>query len=156
MKKDFVRDYATEAFRLYAKMGKPTYDAARRMISDAALKDSEFKNPETANIKAEGALEKHAPILLDILAVEKTMELLKSGGKGHIARAVEEVYFTDPSRTTRRGDISARVRRHSLDAFVSERNVYSWLKEARLLFASVRGLRLPPSRPLRTKSKSLQ
>ena len=38
--------------------------------------------------------------------------------------------------------ITARVRRYSLTAFASERNVYLWLKEARLLFAAVRGLRI--------------
>ncbi len=142
MKKDFTRDYAIEAFRLYAAMGKPTYDEAKEKIYKKALNDCEFKDPETANLAAEGAVNKETPLLLDILAVQSTLEMLCRGNKGHIARAVAEVYFVQPEQPLRRGDITMRVRRHSLTAFASERNVYLWLKEARLLFAATRGLRI--------------
>lgn len=142
MKKDITRDYATEAFRLYAAMGKPSYEEATKQIYNAALNDCEFKNPETANIAAETAVRNAAPLLLDILAVEKTIDILERGNKAHIARAVFDVYFVQPDQPLRRGDITARVQYHSLTAFASERNIYLWLKEARLLFAAVRGLRI--------------
>lgn len=142
MKKDFTRDYATEAFRMYAAMNKPTYKEAAKMIYDKALKECEFQNPELANLAAESAVTKATPTLLDIMAVEKTISILQSGNKSHIAKAVSDVYFTQPTLPLRRGDISARVRRHSLEAFSSERNIYLWLKEARLLFAALRGLRI--------------
>lgn len=142
MKKDFTRDYATEAFRLYAAMGKPSYEEATKQIYEAALNDCEFKDPEIANISAEAAVNNATPLLLDILAVEKTIDILERGNKTHIARAISDVYFVQPEQPLRRGDITARVRRYSLTAFSSERNVYLWLKEARLLFAAVRGLRI--------------
>ena len=142
MKKDFTRDYATEAFRLYADMGKPSYDEASKSIYNKAIADCEFKNPDIAVSIAEAAVNRATPLLLDILAVEKTIEILQRGGKEHIVRAVENVYFVQPKLPLRRGDITARVRRYSLTAFASERVVYTWLKEARLLFASVRGLRI--------------
>ena len=143
MKKEFTRDYATEAFRLYAAMGKPTYDEAKQIIYNKALSDCEFKEPEVATQTAEIAVEKATPLLLDILAVEKTIDILTRGGKTHIVRAVEDVYFVQPKLPIRRGDITARVHRHSLTSFASERIVFLWLKEARLLFASIRGLRIP-------------
>lgn len=152
MKKDFVRDYATEAFRTYAAMGNPTYEDAKKAIYQNALDERNFKNPEIASLAAEKAVTEFTPLLLDILAVEKTLEMLESGGKTNIASAVRDVYFTRPAMPLRRGDVSSRVRRFCLLNFVSERNVYSWLKEARLLFAAVRGLRTPPCE----KNKSLQ
>ena len=142
MKKDFTRDYATEAFRMYAAMNKPTYDEAVKIIYNKALKECEFKNPELANLAAESAVTNATPLLLDIMAVEKTISILRNGNKSHIADAVSDVYFTQPTLPLRRGDISARVRRHSLEYFASERNIYLWLKEARLLFAALRGLRI--------------
>ena len=76
MKKDFTRDYATEAFRLYAAMGKPSYEEATKQIYEAALNDCEFKDPEIANLSAEAAVSNATPLLLDILAVEKTIDIL--------------------------------------------------------------------------------
>lgn len=143
MKKDFTRDYATEAFRLYAAMGKPTYDEAKQIIYNKALSDCEFKEPEVATQTAEIAVEKATPLLLDILAVEKTIDILTRGGKTHIVRAVEDVYFVQPKLPIRRGDITARARRHSIITPTSMPSVYRYLKEARMLFAAVRGLRLP-------------
>lgn len=142
MKKDFTRDYATEAFRLYAAMGKPTYDAARNAIYEAEVEKRSSFDPATAISQAEIAVEKQTPLLLDIMAVEKTMELLERGGKPHIVEAVSAVYFTYPLQPLRKGDISGRVRRYSLSCPTDERAVYRWLKEARLLCAAVRGLRI--------------
>ena len=105
MKKDFTRDYATEAFRLYAAMGKLSYEEATKQIYEAALNDCEFKDPEIANISAEAAVNNATPLLLDILAVEKTIDILERGNKTHIARAISDVYFVQPEQPLRRGDI---------------------------------------------------
>ncbi|MDR1001690.1 MAG: hypothetical protein LBL82_00245 [Oscillospiraceae bacterium] len=117
MKKDFTRDYTTEIFRLYAQQGCPTY--------------------EQAKIYAEN----NPPLLLDILAAQKTIELLERGEKSHIVTALREVYFKYPSQPLRAGDISSRVCSYALSVPTDERTVYRWLHEARLLCASLRGLR---------------
>lgn len=142
MKKDFTRDYTTEAFRLYAAMGKPTYEAARKSIYEAELSKRNSVDPATAVQQAEIAVEKKAPMLLDILAVEKTIELLERGEKPHIVAAIKEVYFAHPLQPLHKGDISGRVRRFAIVCPTDERTVYRWLKEARLLCAAIRGLRI--------------
>lgn len=142
MKKDFTRDYVTEAFRLYAAMGKPTYEAARKNLYEAELAKRNLSDPETAVLQAEIATEKQEPMLLDILAVDKTIELLERGEKTYIANALKEVYFVQPLTPLRKGDITARVRRFALLCPTDERTVYRWLKEARLLCAAIRGLRI--------------
>lgn len=143
MKKDFTRDYVTEAFRLYAKLGSPTYEQARQKIYEEELnRISSFVPPDEAVICAERATEKQTPFLLDIMAVDKTIELLERGEKAYIIGAVKAVYFAYPQQPIRKGDISDRVRRYSLQCPTDERTVYRWLKEARLLCAAVRGLRI--------------
>lgn len=142
MKKDFTRDYVTEAFRLYAAMGKPTYEEAQKRVYEIELSKRSDIDPSIAVVQAEKAVKNNTPLLLDILAVDKTIELLERGEKGHIVAAVKAVYFTEPAAPLRRGDISKRVRYHALSCPTDERTVYRWLKEARLLCAAVRGLRI--------------
>lgn len=117
MKKDHIRDYATEAFRFYARMGCPTYKEAEAATRSAAE-------------------------LYDIVAVGETLKRLECGDKTYIARAVKVVYFVKPDKPLGSGDIEARVTRQSLLAPASERTVYRWLAEARRTFAEIRGLRL--------------
>lgn len=142
MKKDFTRDYTTAAFRLYAAMGQPTYEQARRRIYETELIKHSEDDPSIAIAQAEVAVNNNAPLLLDIMAAEKSIELLERGKKEYIVAAVKAVYFTDPDAPLRRGDISKRVRHHSLSCPTDERTVYRWLKEARLICAAIRGLRI--------------
>ena len=142
MKKDFTRDYTTEIFRLYAAMGKPTYERAQSDIYETELLRRSDLNPQTAIAQAERAVENATPLLLDVMAAERTIELLERGNKSHIVSAVSAVYFADPKSPLRRGDISARVHHFSLMCPTDERTVYRWLKEARLLCAAIRGLRI--------------
>lgn len=142
MIKDPTRDYITAAFRLYASLGCPTYEQLRADIYADKLKRCELLNPEIAVKQAELAVTEQEPMLLDVLAVERTLELLSRGEKQQVAAAVKAVYFPDPTLPLRRGDISARVSNFSLTFPAEERTVYRWLKEARLLCAAVRGLRI--------------
>lgn len=142
MKKDFTRDYVTEAFRLYAAMGMPTYEQARADIYESALLKNNLCDPQAAVAKAELAAAKKEPLLLDLLAVDKTINLLERGEKHYIVSAVKEIYFTSPQQPLRKGDISWRVRKFSLQCPTDERTVYRWLREARLLCAAIRGLRI--------------
>lgn len=117
MKKDHIRDYATEAFRFYARMGCPTYKQAEAMI-------------------------KSSPELADVAAVIETLEQFERGEKTYIAKAVKAVYFVKPDKPLESGDIEARVIRHSLHAPAAESSVYRWLRLAREIFAENRSLRM--------------
>ena len=114
MKKEAYRDYATEAFRIWAAWGCPSYDEA---------------------------VERKSALLCDILACEKCFELLREDKK-YICDAIKDIYMHEPWRTARRNEIARRVLRFSIDNAVSERQVYRWLKNARDLFAGLRGLRI--------------
>lgn len=145
MKKDFTRDYTTEIFRAYAAAGEPSYERARTTIYEAELSKRDHIDPQTAVSQAEAAVDKQTPYLLDIMAADKTIDLLERGEKGHIVDALKAVYFIYPLQPLRRGDISGRVRRFALTYPAEERTVYRWLKEARLLCAAIRGLRITES-----------
>jgi len=140
MKKDPTRDYAVAAFRLYASMGRQGYEVARKRIFNT--EQARHENPEKAYTQAERATTNATPLLMDILAVEKTLDLLTRGDKSYIVKAVEAVYFTAPAQPLHKGDISARVCEFSLSLPVDESSVLRWLSEARRLFAAVRGLRI--------------
>lgn len=145
MKKDRIKDYATAAFRDFAAGGCKSFETLRNEIYNAALLDaaSELKKkspPLSAVVRAEKAVEDATPFLLDMLAVEKTLAMLESGNKDYIAAAVRAVYFTDARIPLHKHVISSRVRRFAAELPASEITVYRYLKQARQLFAAVRGL----------------
>lgn len=142
MKKDFTRDYTTEIFRAYAAAGMPTYEEARERVYKTELAKRDSVDVATAIAQAEIATEKRTPYLLDIMAAEKTLELLERGNKTAAVQAVKAVYCANPLQPLRRGDISNRVQRFALEYPAETRSVYRWLKEARLLCAAIRGLRI--------------
>lgn len=151
MIKDHIRDYATSAFRLYALHEKPTYDQLRQRLYDEALRKSKreiihlkgVSNPtQTAIQQAEVAVEKKKAELLDVLAVGQVISSLGTGGRSDIIQALELVYFYQPERELKRGDISDRVHVAELCIPASESSIYRWLKQARQLFAIERGLRI--------------
>ncbi len=141
MLKDKTRDYATAAFRMYAALGRPQYDELKKKIYETALLDKDTE-PSKAVIKANAELENKTPLLLDVLAVEKTLEMLTRGKKEHIVSAVEQIYFTYPEEPLGKNAVISKVRRFCYDYGASERTVFYWLKEARLLFSAIRGLRI--------------
>lgn len=113
MIKDHTRDYVTAMFRIWAQSNKKRN---RDNVDDAAL--------------------------LDIAAVSQTFKQLEKSDKGYIVEAVKAVYCTLPEYELSRGSITDRVRRHALAVPCSEKQVYEWLKCARLMCAKNRGLRL--------------
>ncbi|NYB73869.1 hypothetical protein HZF24_06915 [Sedimentibacter hydroxybenzoicus DSM 7310] len=147
MKKDHIRDYATEAFRYYAFMGKPHKEDLEKKYYQEALEEYErrrrlggtgiSKPTEQAVMYAEGILRQKQAELWDVLAVEKTLAQL------HIweRQAVEIVYFERPHRELEKNDISMRVQKAVIHIPASERSVYYYLKKARDIFAFERGLR---------------
>lgn len=147
MKKDHIRDYATEAFRYYAFLGKPHKEDLEKRYYQEALEEYQrrqqsggtgiSKPTEQAVMYAEGILRQKQAELWDILAVEKTMAQL------HIweRQAVEIVYFPHAQREIEKNDISMRVQEAVIRIPASERSVYYYLKKARNIFAFERGLR---------------
>lgn len=141
MVKDSIRDYATAAFCLYAKNGRASYEQVREWVYKTALNDAWNQSPEKAVAHAEAEVTRHMPKLLDIMAVDKTIEIFKMGNETNIIKAIEAVYFTLPDKIGK-SDIQNRVIRLSIELPASERSIYNWLKKARLLFASLRGLNI--------------
>lgn len=141
MRKDFTRDYATAAFRLWASMGCPTYEEALAEIKKRALARAGNVDPLKALAYAEAEIDKRSAELCDIMACEETFAVLDENRK-YISNAVREVYMIDPAREVRSGELSARVRRYARIVPASERQVYRWLSQARKLFCAFRGLRI--------------
>ena len=116
MRKDNIRDYATAAFREYARMGCPSLE----LIS----------------------CERDVALVADLRAVEECLRILSLEDREYIVDAVRAVYFASPGVPLRKGDIGARVAAFARVCPASEREVYRWLKRARVRFAAVRGLRV--------------
>lgn len=142
MKKDFIRDYATAAFRFYACRGQPCAEDEEIRIRTQSEQDHCFFPPQEVLEKAEANVKRQTAALLDILAVDSTKKLLSQNGRGFVWRAVEIVYCEDASSPLHKNDLTRRVTCASRILGVSESNVYRFLREARKLFASFRGLRL--------------
>lgn len=146
MIKDHIRDYATEAFRTYASLGKPTHDDLREHYFKKAMSEYQkghekgpnvSKPTENQVIYAESRLQEKMAELLDVLAVEKAMVQLHEDEK----RAVELVYFQHPRRDLKRNEISERVTNASTELYCDIRTIYRYLKKARMIFAYERNLR---------------
>lgn len=127
MKKESFRDCATNAFRLWASLGMPTFAE----VMDKIQREDGW----------EMWAEEHAGGLYDIRACELVWEKL-SADKPHVRDAVKEVYMHEPNRPLRYREIGSLVVRFSYDHSVSERQVWNWLAEAREEFAVLRGLRV--------------
>lgn len=151
MKKDNIRDYATEAFRLYARLGEPTYEGLKEKIYQYALREERksevhsmscISNPTETQIRnAQNTVDEFESCLMDVLAVDAAFRILETRENGpSIKAAVEMVYFVFPDREIRKGEIQERARRAALAIFADERTVYRYLKIAREIFAKERGL----------------
>ena len=151
MKKSNIRDYATEAFRFYAALGKPSYDSVETTLRTFLEQERQRhevaakgigKPTEQAIFNAQAEFAAFEAELNDLLAVEKTMQILSTQKNGaDIKRAVDIVYFTQPNRPIQRGEIIDRVHWASLAIPTTEPTVWRYLKAARHLFAHERGLR---------------
>lgn len=118
MLKDATRDYIVAAFRLYAALKLPDEKQIDKLSKD---------NDNTA-------------VKLDLLAVLKTIEHLKSKNKEHICNAIQYVYFYKPTQTLKLNEIKNRVTAFATQNYISIRNVWNWLKQARDICAKYRGL----------------
>lgn len=118
-KKDNVRDYVVSMFRYYSALGQPNSEQInnlRTQISTAAI--------------------------LDLIAVDNTLRLLKSKRKENIICAIENIYFIEPNRNLRKNEISQRVIKFSIENYISEQTIWLWLKQARRICAEQRNLNI--------------
>ena len=139
MRRDHIRDYATAAFRFYARVGKLSGDEYLKMVRGSF---GCVENNLQREIKACCAANEIMGACQDLDAVRRTLDILELSGKAYAAQAVREVYFTRPSGEISGRVIAGRVRDFSLSCPASERTVYRWLSLARKVFARERGLRV--------------
>lgn len=147
MKKDCTRDYATGAFARYALLGCPTRAIYEAEIRRDVYNRLAMQEPRVILLKANAAIAVRRPILDDIEAVERMFEALAENGKPYISDAVRAIYMYQlpENGALSRGEIKDRVVRYAQSVFTDERTVYRWLRSARLLFASLRGLTIEES-----------
>lgn len=148
MLKTHYRDYATEAYRLHARLGSAAA-YKRRVLAEALARRAEAGGSagpgsptEAAVVRAEAALAETEGTIRDLEAVERAMERIgRMRGGTCILRAVREVYEIDADRPIERGEIARRVDKLSLEMPAGPRSIYRWLGTARQVFAEERGLR---------------
>ena len=151
MLKTHYRDYATEAYRLHARLGSAAA-YKRRVLAEALARRAESGGgvgsagpgspTEAAVVRAEAALAETEGTIRDLEAVERAMERIgRMRGGTCILRAVREVYEIDADRPIERGEIARRVDRLSIGLPASPATIYRWLGLARKIFAEERGLR---------------
>lgn len=139
-KKEWYMDYATHAFICYASLGCPTRKEYEERIRQDIYKRLEMHEPSFIVNKANAEVLSQEPLLKDLDAVNRVLEILRRQGKEHIIDAIKAVYFTYPKGKPERGVIVERVTRYAMDCPASTKAVYEWLKSARLLFAQIREL----------------
>ena len=148
MLKTHYRDYATEAYRLHARLGSAAA-YKRRVLAEALARRAEAGGSagpgsptEAAVVRAEAALAETEGTIRDLEAVERAMERIgRMRGGTCILRAVREVYEAEVDRPIERGEIARRVDKLSLEMPAGPRSIYRWLGTARQVFAEERGLR---------------
>ncbi len=151
MKKDHIRDYATEAFRFYALVGISAIEYREKIRNEAINtvvkrmgKATKGGSPTEAQlIYADKMIEEKISEIEDLEAVEKVLSECETQGFTGIEmkEVIKIVYFTDPKRLIKKGEIRERVLKASTKLSISESTAYRYLKRARLLFAHNRGLR---------------
>lgn len=151
MLKTHYRDYATEAYRLHARLGSAAA-YKRRVLAEALARRAESGGSvgsagpgsptEAAVVRAEAALAETEGTIRDLEAVERAMERIgRMRGGACILRAVREIYEVEADWPIERGEIARRVDRLSVSLPASPATIYRWLGLARKIFAEERGLR---------------
>lgn len=142
MKKDRNRDYATDAFLLYANLGSPKTDDYIDFLKSCVYDECETMEPRLILQNAERTVSEHRPTISDIDAVNRMLEMLDMQQKDYISNAIRAVYMRKQPRAPSKGEISDRVRYYAQSLGADERTVYRWLRMGRELFAVCRGLRV--------------
>ena len=152
--KDYLKDYATAAFRFYALNGKSAEKYKKQIYDDVIetirqrevrVKGSGGSPTEAMLIEAENMISFKMAEIKDMESVEATikqLEVMRFGQGRGIIQAIEFVYFKDANKEIIKGDIYNRVHHAELFIPASERSIYYWLRQAREIFSIERGLRV--------------
>lgn len=148
--KDYIRDYATAAFRFYAKSGMSAEKFKQKIYIEALEEHKKneggssgiSKPTEAAIIVAEKAVNERIAEISDMEAVDKVIAQLEVKHRYDIIKAIQQVYFKDSDIELNIGDIQNRVHAAAINIPASERSIYRWLRQARELFSYERGLRI--------------
>ena len=152
MRKDNIRDYATEAFRFFAMYGG--YDEYKRQkmteiyqsmaqSETVRTKNGIHKPTESQVIKAEEEYQRLFGEAEDVRAVERVIYLASQMKNGKdIVDCIRGVYFVEPSKRLDKGDIQTRVDDLAEKIYKSPRDIYRCLAKARQMFAEERCLRI--------------
>jgi len=152
--KDYLKDYATTAFRFYARNGRSAEDYKKKIHDDAiaAIKRREIRTKgnggsptEAMMIEAENMIAFKMAEIKDMEAVEATLkqiEVMRYGQGYEIKQAIEIIYFKDPYKELVKGQLTERVQIAISSIPASERSIYRSLRKARDIFAMERGLRI--------------
>lgn len=151
MKKDYIRDYATEAFRFYASIGMNSDEYREKLRREAmetiARREGSTKSDgsptEAMLMHAEKVIEGKISVLEELEAVEKTLKEFEARPYYNmlIIPLIRKVYFTEPNKPLKKGDIQDRVIKACEELNIVERTAYRYLKKARDVFAYNRKLR---------------
>ena len=144
MSRDYLRDYSTEAFKLYAKNGslEKYKEKLYEEIIASEGKGTGISNPTEAQlIKKEKILIDKKASLDDMEAVEKTLKEF-SVSNPFTVMIISEVYFIRPNEEQYKGYIQDRVIAAAIKLNVDTRTIYRHLKNARTVFSINRGLRV--------------
>jgi hypothetical protein len=153
VRKDNIRDYATEAFRFYAAYG--SYAEYKRVKMQAIYEEmakqekvkvknggSVFSPTEAQLTRAEEKFEQCQAEAEDVRAVERALYIISRDPSGwDIRDCIEAVYFKDADKPLQKGDIQSRVDGLVESYGISDRQVYRCLAKARRIFAFERNLR---------------
>ena len=153
MRKDNIRDYATAAFRFYAKYG--SYEKYKKTKMEAIYEEmakqekikvknggSIFSPTEDQITRAEEKLEQCQAEAEDVKAVERALFIISRDPYGKdIQKCIEAVYFKDADEPLEKGDIQFRVAYLVDTLYTTERQIYRYLAKARRTFAFERNLR---------------
>ena len=152
MKKNNTHDYATAAFIMYGKAGRPDSGVILNALRASRKEYLAFvKSKHHSKIKARHLSSKTAAIrrlYLDVRAIEQAILAPETEADELIYTCVSDVYFTAGSaeaaggkKANDKGRISGLVINCALSRALSEASVYNYLSRGADKFCICRGLR---------------
>ncbi len=152
MKKNNTHDYATSAFIMYGKAGRPDSEIILNALRQSRKEYLCYiKKGRHSKIKARHLSSKTAAIrrlYLDVRAIEQAILIPENATDELIYDCISDVYFTAGSaesaggkKANEKGRISALVINCAMTRALSEASVYNYLSRGVDKFCTCRGLR---------------
>lgn len=119
--------YIIEMYRAYGAAGQPEVEEVKQAIQEYYTAGKQNKN--------------ELAYLNDLLAIATVMERLEAEEKGQDIKVIIQATYMQ-MRDTRRGTITDTVSKASIKHYIGEATVYRYLKQARIMAAEEKGLRI--------------